>query len=172
MKKYILMTTLLTSSLMPSFLEATANKTEGTVNFDAVIKDGTPEELALKKVIENNFKVSTNLEATEADFARYHSKDYIQYVDGKVLNYENYVTHRKALQKTIKSLKVVFHDLIIQGNKVVTRHTAYGVKKDNKEIELQVIAIFEIQDGKIISCHELTHLAKGERPDRDLGSRE
>jgi len=172
MKKYLLMTSILASSLMPSFGEATASKSEGTLIFDASIKGGTPDELALKKVIENNFKVSTNLEATEADFALYHSKDYIQHVDGKVLNYEQYVTHRKALQKTVKSVKIVFHDMIVQGNKVVTRHTAYAVKKDDKEIELQVIAIFEIKDGKIISCHELTHLAKGERADRDLGSRE
>ena len=172
MKKYLLMTSILTSALMPSFVEATVKKPEETVVFDSSIKVSTPEEVALKKVIENNFKVSTNLKATEEDFARYHSKDYIQHVDGKVLNYEEYVVHRKALQKTLKSVKVVFHDLIIKGDKVVTRHTAHAVKKDNKEIELQVIAIFEVKDGKIVSCHELTHLAKGERPDRDIGSRE
>lgn len=172
MKKYLLMTSILASTLMPSFVEAKFSKTKETVIFDTSIKVTTPEEWALKKVIENNFQVSTNLEATEEDFARYHSKDYIQYVDGKVLNFEEYVVHRKALQKTLKSVKVVFHDMIIKENKVVTRHTAYAVKKDNKEIELQVIAIFEVKDGKIISCHELTHLTKGERPDQDLGSRE
>lgn len=172
MKKYILMTTLLTSSLMPSLLEATATNLEETVIFDAVIKDGTPEELAIKQVIENSFKVATDMNATEADYARYHSKDYIQHVDGKELNYDGFVAHMAALKKSLKSVKVVFHDIVIKGNKVVTRHTAYAVKKDNIEIELQLIAIMEIKEGKIVKCHEFTHLSKGAKEDRDLGSRE
>jgi hypothetical protein len=172
MKKYILMTTILASSLMPSLIEAKGNPQEGRVIFDASIKYGNPEALALKKVIENSFMVSTDMNATKADYARYHTKDYIQHVDGKVLNYDEYVAHREALKKTVKSAKIFFNDMIIEGNKVVTRHTAYVTKKDNKKIELQVIAIFEIKDGKIVKCDELTHLIKGERADRDIGSRE
>ncbi len=144
---------------------------EGNVVFDPSIKLDTPEALAMKEVIENSFRASTDMKATEEDYARYHSTDYIQHVDGKILDYNEYVQHRNNVKKTLKSVKVVFHDIIIEKNKIVTRHTAYAVKNDDIEIELQVIAIFEIKDGKIISCNELTHLAKGERPDRDLGSR-
>jgi hypothetical protein len=172
MKNYMITTMILAGIALMHPAESASFKKEETVILDASLKEGTAEEQALKGVIENNFKVSTNLKATEEDFARYHTKDYIQHVDGKVLNFEQYVVHRKALQKTVKSVQVVFHDMIVSGNKVVTRHTAHAKKNDGKQIELQVIAIFEVRDGKIASCHELTHLLKGEKSDRDLGSRE
>lgn len=171
MKKYVIMASILVGSLMPAFADSKNNPPEETVIFDTSIKERTPEASALKKIIEDAFKVSTNLKAADADYALHRSKDYVQYVDGKCLNYDEYVAHRQAIKKTVKSVQIVFHDMIFEGNKVVTRHTAHAIKNDGKEIEIQVIAIFEIRDGKIISLHELSHMTKGEKADRDLGSR-
>lgn len=171
MKKYVIMASVVASLMAPTFVEAKTSENTGNVVFDASIKVRTLEAKALKKVIEASFKSATDMNAADDSYALHHSKDYVQHVDGKVLNYEEYVTHKKAIKKTIKSLKVVFHDMLFEGNKVVTRHTAYAVKNDDKEIEVQVIAIFEIKGDKIIACDELTFMQKGERPDRDFGSR-
>lgn len=169
MKKSILLTSILATSLMPSFVEATASK---NVLFDTPsLKEGNPKSIELKELIENVFKVVTDMKAVNEDYAQYISKDYVQCVDGEILKYNGFIDHMKALKKSVKSLTIVFHDVITEGNKVVTRHTAYAVKKNNKEVEVQVIAIFEVKDGKIISCNELTHMRKGETADRDLGSR-
>lgn len=39
------------------------------------------------------------------------------------------------------------------------------------KIEVQVNAMFEIQNNQLISCNELAHLIHGEESDQDLGSR-
>lgn len=172
MKKYILMGPLLMNFLTPAFVEAIPNTHEEKVLFDSSsIKEGTSQSIKLKKIIENSFKVVTDMTATDEDYAQYISKDYVQYVDGETLNYEGFIDHMKAIKKSVKSIKILFHDMIVEGNKVATRHTAYAIKKDNTEIEVQVIAIFDIKDEKIISCNELTYMVKGEKSDRDLGSR-
>lgn len=171
MKKYVIMVSIMASILGLTLVEAKTSNNNENVVFDASIKIKTLEAEKLKKIIEASFKSATDMNASDESYAVHHSKEYVQHVDGKVMNYEEYVTHKKAIKKTIKSLKVVFHDMLFDGNKVVTRHTAYAVKNDDKEIEVQVIAIFEIKDDKIITCDELTFMQKGERSDRDLGSR-
>lgn len=125
-----------------------------------------------KSVVLNVFKtLIENPKWTKADFDRYVSKDYIQVADGNTLTYEQDYQHIKALWETCKSIKVIFHDMVVEGNKVATRHTAYAVKKDGSEIEADVMAIFEVKDGKLIRCNELTRMVKGQKEDADLGSR-
>lgn len=132
----------------------------------------TPMEQANKQLIQNCFRdIIENMQATEKECGQYMSKDYIQKVDGKTLTYLDFIKHVKAQKQTLKSVKIIFDDILTQGNKVATHHRAYAIKKDNTEVEAEVIAFFEIKDGKIISCKELTRLVKGQSSDQDLGSR-
>lgn len=112
-----------------------------------------------------------NKNADEETCAKYFSKEYIQYVDGKILNYDHFVAHMKALMATIKSAKVTFKHIIAEGDKVTTIHRVNAVKHNGSQIEVQVNALFQIKDNKIILCDELTYLIQGEKSDKDLGSR-
>jgi ketosteroid isomerase-like protein len=125
-----------------------------------------------KAVVMNCFKtLIENQNWTKADYDKYISKDYIQIADGKSLNYDQDLAHLETLRKDCKSIKIVFHDMVAQGNKVATRHTAHAVKKDGSLVEANVMAIFEVKDGKLIRCNELTQIVKGTKEDADLGSR-
>lgn len=126
----------------------------------------------IKQFIQETFlNVIENMNATEKTYAKYFSKDYIQYVDGKKLNYSDFVTHMKAQKSVMKSIKVTFKHIVAEGDKLATIHIVNGIKKDGSRIEAQVNALFQIKNNKIILCDELTHLIKGEKSDRDLGSR-
>ena len=128
--------------------------------------------LELKKLIQKIFKETVeNIQATELLYTQYFSKEYTQCVDGVSLNYEAFVAHMKMQKEALKSLKIVFHEMIAEGGKVATFNTVYATRKDAKKVEVQVIALFELRDGKVISCNELTRLVKGEESDRDIGSR-
>jgi hypothetical protein len=116
-------------------------------------------------------EVVENMAATETDYAKYFSPDYIQHVDGTTLNYQDFVAHMKAQKMVMKSLKVSFLRMVVEDNKIATVHQVNAVKKNGGEIEAKIIAFFEIKDNKIILCDELTHLIKGDKSDRDLGSR-
>ncbi|MDX2164957.1 MAG: nuclear transport factor 2 family protein [Gammaproteobacteria bacterium] len=108
----------------------------------------------------------------EAVCEKYFSKDYIQYVDGKKVDYAGFLDHVRALKSALHSMSFEFKHIVKEGNKIATLHIARGIKKDTgKKIEVQVNAMFEIQNNQVISCNELTHLVHGEESDQDLGSR-
>ncbi len=130
----------------------------------------SPKEM--KKFIQEVFiNLIENRDADEKTYAKYFSKDYIQYVDGKVLDYDHFVKHMKALADTIKSAKVTFKHIVSENDKVATIHRVNAVKHDGSQIEVQVNALFQIKNNKIILCDELTYLIQGEKSDKDLASR-
>ena len=125
-----------------------------------------------KKFVQEVFNHTIeDMNATEETYAKYFSKDYVQYVDGKTLKYYDFIAHMKAQKNVMKSAKVTFKYMIAEGDTVATVHLVNGIKKDGGIIEVQVNALFLIKDKKIVLCDELTHLIKGEKSDRDLGSR-
>jgi ketosteroid isomerase-like protein len=126
----------------------------------------------IKKWVKEVFKNTVeNMDATEETYSQYFSQDYIQHVDGKTLDYNDFVAHMKAQKNVIQSAKITFKHIIVEGDTVATVHLVNGVKKDGGIIEAQVNALFQIKNKKIVLCDELTHLIKGEKSDRDLGSR-
>lgn len=103
--------------------------------------------------------------------ARYFSQDYIQYVDGRALTFNEFVAHMNTLKKVMTSIKIDFKHILIDGNKVATLHIVNGIKKNGDKVKAQVNAIIEIRDKKIVMCDELTHILEGNKSDHDLGSR-
>lgn len=122
----------------------------------------------IKEVFKNTLE---NKASTEETFEKYFSKDYVQYVDGKTLRYDDFISHVKWQKKVIESFKVSFKYIIAEEDTVSTIHIVDAVKKDGSFVQAQVNAVFKIKDKKIILCDELTHLIAGEKSDSDLGSR-
>lgn len=126
----------------------------------------------LKQLIQTALhEVVENMNASEETIARYFSKDYIQKVDGKILNYAELVAHMRVQKAALMSAKVTIQYLITEGDFVASLHVVDAIKKDGSPVQVQVNAIFKIQEGKIVLCDELTHLIQGSHADRDLGSR-
>lgn len=116
-------------------------------------------------------EVVENPNADEAIIAQYFSEDFIQRVDGHTLNYHDFVNHMKALQGVFETLKITIEQCMIQGNSYFTIHRADGVKKNGEKIMARVIAYYEVKEGKITLCDELTKILVGGKEDADLGSR-
>jgi len=108
--------------------------------------------------------------ADEEIIAQYFSPDFIQRVDGKTHAYADFVQHVKALKASVRFLKVTIERCLIQGNSFCTIHCLNGVKKNGEVIEARVIAYFQVEDGKLTLCDELTKILKGNKEDEDLGS--
>lgn len=61
----------------------------------------------LKEIVRNCFKnIFENPKWTKFDFDKYISKDYVQQIDGKTLNYEQTLAHIKTLKKFVNLLKL------------------------------------------------------------------
>ncbi len=101
-----------------------------------------------------------------------YSKNYTQWVDGKTMGYDDILKHRLAQKKVISDIKITFEHMVAEGDKVCTIHWVHAKKKDGSEVIAKVIALFQIQNGKLVLCDEMTHQIKGTKEDADLGSRQ
>lgn len=102
---------------------------------------------------------------------RYFSTKYTQRVDGKVLGFDEFLRHIRVLKQATRKLSIHFKTLVQEADVVFSNHVVSGETVEGRTIEAQVIAEFRFQDGKIVSCDELTRVASGDEADRDLGSR-
>ena len=64
----------------------------------------TEEKQFIKDAFANVFE---NMNATKEEYSKYFSKNYVQYVDGKKLNYTDFVEHVQALKSEMKSIKII-----------------------------------------------------------------
>lgn len=96
--------------------------------------------------------------------------DYVQYVDGKILNYNHFVEHITTLRAMIENCRVEFKTLVCDGDIVFSNHTVDIELIDGRKAKIQVIAEFRLRNGKLYYCDELTHLIEGASENKDLGS--
>ena len=102
-------------------------------------------------------------------FEHFFSREYTQYVDGKILDYTGLLEHAKTLKSRVKNIKVSYEHLIEEGNKVCSVHIVEAIR-DNQPVKMKIIALFAFENDKIILCDELTYMLLGDESDRDLGS--
>ncbi len=117
----------------------------------------------LKTVIED-------MQVTDQTYETYFSKDYIQHVDGKTLNYTDFVNHMKAQKTILASASVSFKYIIVEGSTVATLHFVDALKRDGTSLRVQVNAVFQVKDHQFILCDELTRLIQGSKGDENVGS--
>lgn len=128
-------------------------------------------ERSNRKFIENVFQeVIENPNINEEIISKYFSPSYIQCVDGHTLHYNDFVNHMLKQKTLIDSVKVYIDNYIENTHSICTIHRVEAKKKNREKILVKVIAYFQINDGKIFFCDELTYLLKGEKEDQNIGS--
>lgn len=137
---------------------------------DSVTLDSSQADNAniLKEAFHNIIEADV---VDDNQIARYFSKDYVQHVDGKTINYDQFVSHMHTQRKTLMSIKVTFLNVVSKGDIVFTNHIITAHTKDGRVLQGKVIGEFTIKDGQIIACDELTYMINRTEEDRDLGSR-
>lgn len=103
----------------------------------------------------------------------YFSEKYIQTTDGVSSNITEFTNHITALNEVVNSISISpFYDFLFDESKQTTtlRYTVSVDKTDGNIGEIEVIAIFELDNYQILRCNEqscplnedeeLKHLAK------------
>lgn len=130
------------------------------------------DTISLKQLIQQIFSdIFESSGYKQAEIEKHFHPDYQQHVDGKVLNFESFSAHIKALKDVIVSTKVHFEHILEEGNRVSTIHHIEARKKDGSEVKAYVMAYFEFEGDQLILCKELTRITQGSKEDADLGSR-
>jgi predicted SnoaL-like aldol condensation-catalyzing enzyme len=125
-----------------------------------------------KKIIQNVFtNILENPKADTKLISKYFSDDYVQHVDGKTFEFDNFVKHIQTLKETIKDIFITVNTIIEENNIVFTNHEVKNTLPNGRKNKIKVIAEFRLKDGKIYRCDELTHMIEGHVEDQDIGSR-
>ena len=128
----------------------------------------TPEHMQswLKEALHYGFDMKTT------DYTKYMSTDYVEHIDGKVFNFPQWLHHMSGLKEMMKSYSLTFDEVLAEGDKIAASYVVHATKKDGSKLEIRIIAIFKIKNGKMIYCDELTHVLNGEKKDQEIGSQE
>ncbi|OSN03254.1 nuclear transport factor 2 family protein [Lonsdalea iberica] len=108
---------------------------------------------------------------SEEKIAVYFSSDYRQQVDGKHLNYDEFVKHMALLKTKTQRMTVSLLSIVAEGDTVFTHHQVNVEKSKGGNSLFEVLAHYRLSSDQIVSCQELTRMISGENGDRDLGSR-
>ena len=147
---------------------ASGDSAEGTAKREG----GQPDEEDNKAFIQRMFRDVIEQDGfDEQTVSRYFSPKYVQRVDGKTLDFHGFSDHLRALKGALTNVRVTFEQMVAEGNKVMEIHRVDADKRAGGQIATKVIALFVIEDGKVVLCDELTHLEEGAVTDKDLGSR-
>lgn len=115
-------------------------------------------------------EVLENLQTDEKVIATFWSPNYIQRVDGKMIDYQGFVDHMAALKRHIKSVKIKFIQVIAMDNIVSTIHQVNATKHDGSKSLIQVIGHMTYEGDRLVAVDELTCVLEGHSQDKELGS--
>lgn len=122
-------------------------------------------------LIEEGFKkIFESSDFNESHICTIMDPSYIQHVDGKTLNFKEFIEHLKSLKERTKSIDVNFKNLIEEGETAFSNHVITATMKDDTKTVIHVIAEFRFKKGKMYYCDELTMLINGDPDNGDLGS--
>jgi hypothetical protein len=121
----------------------------------------------LEKVFANMFDPRVRPE----NLSEFFSTSYIQDADGARLDFSGFIEHARVLKGTLRSARVTFEDILVDGPKIADVHIVEATKMNGDAIRVKVLAFYRLEEGKIVKVDELTHLLKGTDTDRDIGFR-
>ena len=125
-----------------------------------------------KQIIRSVFKeVLENPILDMESISDYFSVEYVQYVDGKTMHYDDFLKHISLLKTKVESMSILINSIVAEEHIVFTNHTVSSILKNGTQLKMKVIAEFRLRDGKIYFCDELTSLIEGDEREKDLGSR-
>jgi len=116
-----------------------------------------------RDVIENK-----NYDETLID--KYFSEDYVQSVDNQTLGFETFKKHLQKLKDKIQQVDVQFSNIASNETSIFTKHYVKSILKNGEMVKHKVFAEFQIENGKVIQCDELTLLIEGNKSESNLGS--
>lgn len=111
-----------------------------------------------------------NMQADEKTIATYISPKYVQFVNGKKIDYQGFIRHMALQKQHIKSAKVKFIQVIAMNNVVSSIHEATVTKKDGSTSVIKVIGHMTYEGIKLIGVDELTSVVQGDSQDNKLSS--
>jgi hypothetical protein len=124
-----------------------------------------------KELVKQAFaEVLANPTFDRKKITQYFSTDYKQHVDGKILDYDQFVAHVELVKKRTSGLIFDYATIVQEGKIVFTNHKVTATMENGEVSVTHLIAEFHIEQDRIVYCSEMSRLLTGKKEDGDLGS--
>lgn len=93
------------------------------------------------------------------EISNYFIDDYVQVTDGVKSDLEEFKKHLFTLKNIVKTISISpFYDLLFdeKSNVATLRYIVHVEKRNGECGDVEVIALFELNNFKIVRCNELT----------------
>jgi ketosteroid isomerase-like protein len=130
-----------------------------------------PSKDEARALIEGAFASLLDPQQGAEALSRYFAPNYVQIVDGKLLDYDGFIDHARTLKKSLRRGRATIETIIVDGSIIADIHVIDAEKTNGDTIRMKVIAFFTVAGGKIVHVDELTHMLRGAAEDQDMGSR-
>jgi len=104
------------------------------------------------------------------DYTKYMSEKYVEHLNGKVFNFQQWTHHMASLKNMMKSYSLTFDEILAEGDRIASSYVVHAVQKDGIKLDVRIIAIFKIKDQKMIYCDELAYVLNGPESESNLPS--
>src|SRR5688572_26389905 len=76
----------------------------------------TPDQMKvwIQKALHYGFDMKTQ------DYTKYMSKDYVEHIDGKVFNFQQWLHHMNGLKNIMKSYSLTFDEILAEDDQIAT----------------------------------------------------
>jgi hypothetical protein len=119
----------------------------------------------LKTALTYGFNLNTT------DYTKYISTDYVEQIDGETFNFQQWLHHMNGIRGMMKSYQLSFNEIVAEGDQIAASYDVHAVKKDGTTLDIRIIAIFTVKNGKMVACDELTHMMSGPQTDQNLSDK-
>lgn len=105
---------------------------------------------------------------TKAVIEKYYHHDYNQYINGNIMNRDEYIDHVIEQKKNLKSIEFKYQNHLAQSDELFIIYYVKGQNIKGDDIAAEVIAYFKFKDSKIFKIQGHVHLSKGLPSDIDM----
>ncbi|RFN54361.1 hypothetical protein FIE12Z_1487 [Fusarium flagelliforme] len=108
---------------------------------------------------------------TRSDLEKFFTPNYTSIVDGKSVNFEEFVQHMEHLRKITTAISVQSTHYLRDGNQLAERHIATVEFANKPTARFEVFLFARVnEDGRIENLVETLRQFEGLEEDKDLGS--
>jgi hypothetical protein len=95
------------------------------------------------------------------NLSRFYAETCVQDIDGEAIDYPAFLTHARAIKRSIRTARVNFDELLIEGSKVAAIYSVESESPNGERRKLKVIAFVTFEGTRIASLTELTRPIDG-----------
>jgi hypothetical protein len=121
-----------------------------------------------KQLVKEAISAVLETDGSQQDYSKYVASNLTAHVDGKTFGYQQWVAHVQTVKAATKSMRVSYKAIAAERDIVSVNYVIHLVKPDGSELDLQVLEMFWLHNGKIVYVDMFSRVVSGNAADAGL----